>query len=122
MNKSIYSEPERLYIGGPMSGLPGLNYAAFHEAAAYYRSLGYIVISPAELHPNAPKEIESMSAEERKIAWGKCMRVDIAALMTCHKIAMLPQWERSEGATLERYNAMKLFMPVIYHAVEHAGA
>ena len=31
----------RIYLAGPMTGLPDLNYAAFHEAAQLLRAEGY---------------------------------------------------------------------------------
>ena len=33
----------RIYIAGPMSGLPEFNHPAFHAAAAQLRGAGYIV-------------------------------------------------------------------------------
>lgn len=37
----------RLYVAGPMSGLPDHNYPAFREAATRLRDLGYQWVSEA---------------------------------------------------------------------------
>ena len=37
-----------IYVSGPMSGLPDLNFPAFHAAAAELRALGHTVVNPAE--------------------------------------------------------------------------
>lgn len=77
-----------IYISGPMTGLPGYNYPAFDDAAAKLRAAGYDVVNPAELcDPN--------------MKWRECMRLNIAALMECDAIVMLPDWLHSRGACLE---------------------
>ena len=43
----------RIYIAGPMSGLPDLNYPAFHAMAERLRAKGLHVESPAENDPPA---------------------------------------------------------------------
>lgn len=88
----------RIYIAGPMSGLPDLNFPAFHAAAAQLRASGYDAVNPAEINadPNA--------------GWEDCMRADIAQLVTCKAIALLPGWEKSRGARLEAHIADQLGM------------
>jgi hypothetical protein len=92
----------RIYISGKMSGLPELNFPAFHAAAADLRAKGYDVVNPAELNPDPGA------------TWEQCMRVDIAALMTCDAIALLPSWSDSRGAKLEKHVADALGMRAIY--------
>lgn len=38
----------RVYIAGPMTGLPDFNFPAFHAAAAAWRAAGWEVFNPAE--------------------------------------------------------------------------
>jgi hypothetical protein len=90
----------KVYISGPMSGLPDLNFPAFNAEAERLRALGYDVVNPAELNPDPTKP------------WHACMRVDIAALMSCDVIAMLPGWERSKGAKAELQAAGLVDIPV----------
>ena len=91
----------RCYIAGPMSGLPGLNFPAFHAEAKKYRDLGHDVVNPADLNP------------DHSMPWAECMRRDIAALVTCDTIVLLPNWRLSRGATLEQHIAERLSMSQI---------
>lgn len=88
----------RLYLAGPMSNLPNLNFPAFHAEAARLRALGYDVVNPAEINPDVGMN------------WTDCMRADIAHLVTCDGIALLDGWERSRGARLEHHIALSLGM------------
>ncbi|MEN2672595.1 DUF4406 domain-containing protein [Herbaspirillum huttiense] len=101
---------KRIYIAGPMSGLPELNFPAFHAAAAELRAQGYDVVNPAEINADPTA------------GWVACMRLDIAQLVTCDQIMMLPGWENSRGATLELHIAQMLEMPVQYAKVNEVSA
>lgn len=94
------SSKRRIYVSGPMSGMPAFNFPAFHAAAVHLRAAGFEVVNPAELNPGAEKP------------WADCMRVDIRALMDCDGVAVLPGWSRSKGASLEVHIARELGMPV----------
>ncbi|MFC3338167.1 DUF4406 domain-containing protein [Paracandidimonas soli] len=91
----------KIYIAGPMTGIPDLNFPAFHATAASLRAAGHTVINPAELNtdPNA--------------SWHECMKIDIQALVTCDSICLLPNWTISRGARLEFHIASQLGMQVI---------
>jgi nucleoside 2-deoxyribosyltransferase len=95
-----------VYLSGPMSGLPELNFPAFNAAAHALRQIGYSVINPAEFKTTT----EGMTEAE---AWRACMQVDIKALVDCDAIVMLPGWAESRGACLERSIAQGLQMPVM---------
>ncbi len=79
----------RIYLAGPMTGLPELNYPAFHAKAAELRAAGHHVENPAE-NPAPPCG-----------SWQGYMRMAIAQLVTCDAIYMLPGWEASKGAQVE---------------------
>ena len=91
---------KRLYVAGGMSGLPELNFPAFHAESNRLRALGFDVVNPAEINtdPNTP--------------WAKCMRDDIKELVTCDGIVLLPGWEKSKGATLEHHIAERLELTI----------
>jgi hypothetical protein len=91
----------KLYLSGPMTGLPQLNFPAFHRAAARLRERGYVVVSPAELNP------------DNTVTWQAAMRTDIKALCDCDAIALMPGWEKSAGAQLELHVAHRLGLEVL---------
>lgn len=80
----------RVYIAGPMTGLPDLNFPAFNRAAELLRAAGHVAINPAEINPDPTTQ------------WQACMFRDLEALDTCAAILMLPGWENSPGAQIER--------------------
>lgn len=97
----------RLYLCGPMTGLPEFNHPAFHTAAQSLRAVGYQVFNPAE---------NGLSCE---VPWHLHMRADIRALMDCAGLAYLPGSEHSKGAMLELHIAMTLGMPVAQVDIWH---
>ena len=79
----------KVYISGPMTGLPDLNFPEFHAAARRLRKCGYEVVNPAELSPDPGT------------SWAACLREDIKALCDCDYLVLLQGWEGSKGAHLE---------------------
>ena len=77
---------KRIYIAGPMSGLPDLNYPAFHAKAAELRALGFHVENPAE---NPAPHCSS---------WLGYMRLAVAQLATCDAVYLLPGWRAIRAA------------------------
>ncbi len=80
----------KVYISGPMTGLPEFNYPAFNTAAVEMRALGWEVINPAENHggrTDLPRE--------------EYFRQAIPWVARCDAILMLEGWRHSEGARLE---------------------
>lgn len=89
----------KIYLAGPMTGYKDLNFPLFHSEAARLRKAGYEVVNPAEINVG-------QSAD-----WSDCMRLDIAELVKCQGVAMLPGWTTSRGARLEVQIASTLGMP-----------
>jgi len=85
---SAVGRMKRIYISGPMSGLPDLNFPAFNAEAARLRALDYEVVNPAEIN------------QDPAAAWHECMRADLKALLDCDALALLDGWQRSAGAHL----------------------
>jgi len=86
----------KVYLAGPMSGIPEHNYPLFHAEAARLRALGWRVVNPAEINgPNSG-------------GWANCMRRDIEQLVTCGMVFTLPGYEGSKGAMLEVHIAREL--------------
>lgn len=90
----------KIYISGPMTGLPGLNFKAFNKAAKKLRAMGLDVVNPAEINPDP------------KADYHQCLRADIRALCDCTHLVLLDGWENSNGAHLELHLAHRLGLKV----------
>ena len=100
------SRPIRLYLSGPMTGIPDKNYIRFMDGAQILHIAGYEVVNPWELDLDKPEN-----------TWEECLRRDIKEEMTCQGVATLPGWKKSRGACLEVYIAKALKWPV--HSVKY---
>lgn len=91
------------YIAGKMYGLPAEQVREkFERASTDLRNQGYEVVSPAsDLHPDD--------------SWESTMRHSIKSMLECDEVHMLPCWQESRGAQLERDIAVRLGMDVVYH-------
>ena len=85
-----------------MTGHSDHNYPAFHVAAQRLRDAGWDVTNPAENfggRMDLPRE--------------DYLRTDVALLVHCEAIAMLPGWQESSGAKLEYLLAREFGMVVL---------
>ena len=89
---------KRVYVSGPMTGLPDLNFPVFNAEARRLRELGYTVFNPAEFNKGKGR--------------AECMRHDIRMVTLCDAIQLLPGWRCSKGAALELAVAKELGMQV----------
>lgn len=94
---------KRIYIAGPMTGLPEFNYPAFNAKAAELRAMGYEVENPAE---NPEPECKS---------WQGYMRMSLHQIAQCDSVYMLPGWHNSKGARLEYQIASGLGLALMGH-------
>lgn len=99
----------KLYLSGPMTGIPDHNKAAFDAAAVDLRGRGYEVVSPVELDHNIGVELDSkdgwdVTAEQ----YAEFLERDMAELAGCHGVAFINGWERSGGAGREGRYAISL--------------
>jgi hypothetical protein len=92
----------KVYISGPMTGLPGLNFDEFNRVEQQLIKHGVDPVNPAKINP-------AMDAD-----WVDCIVADILAMRDCKAIIMLKGWENSFGAKIEKLVAEKLDMQVIY--------
>lgn len=89
----------RLYLAGPMRGIPEWNFPAFRAAAAALRARGYEVVSPAEMD-------DAIGGPEVAVQdMRNTLSRDLVEVFKCDGIALLPGWESSPGALLERHAA-----------------
>jgi hypothetical protein len=97
----------RIYLSGPVTKIGYGNAVALFEQ--YERTLRVIVGKDDEL-VNPLKETPSVEGK----SWFYYMRKDLAILRRCSAIAMLPGWERSWGARIERFYAYWTGKEVVY--------
>lgn len=115
----------RIYLAGPMSGLPQFNFPAFYAAAKELRAQGYEVVSPAELDDAEDKGAAMASPDgdpaKTKKTWGDFLARDVKLLAdgvvlspvgygdqqvlrgAIDGIIFLPGWQASRGAKLEAF-------------------
>lgn len=118
MNDTIDQDlgPCRVYIAGPMSGIPGFNRPAFEEAAKQYRVDGYVVTSPVELDDDSGFDASAYPDGEGLPdgTYREFLLRDLTAIIenNIEAFILLDGWEESKGAALEVTIARHLGIPV----------
>jgi hypothetical protein len=118
----------KLYLAGPMRGIPNFNFPAFDFAAARLRTAGFTVFSPAErdrgihgtkLEANATGD-EKIAATNVGFSLREALGADTAWIAAkADAIALLPGWEKSSGANAELALAKALGLTVIILGKEY---
>lgn len=91
----------RIYIAGPMSGLPEFNYPAFRDAARKWRECGWDVLDPSEKFGG-----------DTTLPYAVYINHSLIDVIACDAVATLPGWEQSKGASLEVQYARVVGKPV----------
>lgn len=114
----------KVYLAGPMTGIPQFNFPAFDAAAADLRERGLDVVSPAELDDPETREA-ALSSEDGAPGtgshvgetWGDFLARDVKLIADgdIEGIVVLDGWERSRGARLETFCAAALDGKPVYH-------
>lgn len=98
----------RIYISGPITGMPAGNRPAFTAAALQLQGLDHTVINPHDVG-----DLVEQRMHPKEPGWSNYMRTDIVALMCCDAVALLDGWQLSRGSTVERGLAIDLGMTVM---------
>lgn len=101
--------PRKLYLAGPMAGLPDRNFPLFNRVAAHLRQRGHAVFNPAENNDGGIRRARSFY-----------MKLDIPALLASDAIVLLDGWQNSRGASLEVWLALDMGMS-IFRAETHSA-
>ena len=106
----------KIYIAGPMRGLPDFNYPKFNQYAQAHRMAGWFVVNPVEIGADygTPDQINADPALLAAV-----MAAELHALETCDAIYLLDGWQNSEGARKELAAAiaygLKIYLaPIVY--------
>ena len=104
----------KVYIAGPMRGLPDFNYPTFNFYAERAREAGFAVVNPAEIAAQfgTPEEINGNRALLAAV-----VAAELHALDTCNAICLLPGWEKSVGAKRELARALQLGLSICVVAI-----
>ena len=120
----------RIYIAGPMTGLPDHNIPAFEAAAKKLRDEGHFVINPVKLATTFGKlyDIAASFATmygDYRIGGNISPRLaqsiidaDLAAVRSCNAIFLLKGWERSRGAKKELAEAITHGLTIMLEEAE----
>ncbi len=101
----------RVYIAGPMTGIPNWNFPAFDAAAKFLRDCGYTVVNPADLDREAGFNESQAGVGQEFLR--QAMSRDLAAICECDGIAVLHGWQRSMGACIEVALASRLGLRIV---------
>lgn len=120
--------PKRIYLAGPMRGIPEFNFPRFNAVAKALRANGHEVFNPAERDTERHGGVDIStgnsdgSIEKAKATHGFSLRAaladDLEYICKCaNTVALLPGWEKSDGAQAEWRAAIALKserMEIIY--------
>jgi hypothetical protein len=116
----------KIYLAGPMRGIPELNHPAFDKAAERLRAQGHEVFNPAE--DSRARFGDAIAAGEAGDEGAVAERMGLTpmelsrrvfahdlAYICCEAegIALLPRWQNSKGATAEQAVALALGLWVV---------
>ena len=118
----------RIYISGPMTGIPNNNRESFAKQAELWRSRGHFVINPHDITSvfGTADEIAKafahvygmfpLDTNDKKRAMTRLVRsvmeADLVALRSCDMIVLLHGWRSSRGAKEELAEAIKCGLEV----------
>lgn len=122
----------KIYLAGPMSGIPQFNFPAFDAAAADLRKRGFGVVSPSELDdPAFRARVLTANGTEPDLLgeWGNCLARDVKLIADggIDGIVLLPAWYPSRGARLEATVGLlcglkfALYQPDLFDGIEIVG-
>ena len=96
----------KYYLAGPMSGIDKSNFPAFDAAATHLRSMGYEIVSPAELDdPDVRTQVLANLPTGK--TWGDFLSRDVKVVADdCDGVIFLEGWHKSRGARLEAFVAL----------------
>jgi hypothetical protein len=114
----------KIYLAGPMRGIPYFNFPAFHVAAAGLRVQGHTVFNPAERDIEAigidiSKDNPTGDNDQAEATHGfnlrEALKDDLEFIcLHADAIALLPNWHNSRGAAAELATAVALGLKVIH--------
>lgn len=111
----------KIYVAGPMTGIPFFNYPAFNAAAARLRGEGHEVFNPAEndiatygCDVSNPTGDVAQAAAEHGFDRRAILKTDLAWICEhAEAIHLLPGWRNSTGALAEHALGVALGLTLV---------
>ena len=85
-----------IYLAGPMTGIKDWNKPEFDRVEQLLSAAGHTVLNPASHIPKCRPEA---------ISHAEYMKISFAMIDAAEALVLLPGWENSKGANLERDHA-----------------
>lgn len=113
----------KIYVAGPMRGIPEFNFPAFNAATVKLRADGHEVFNPAEkdnerhgtdISKGNTTGCEKVATQQHGFNLREALGIDLAWICAeADAVALLPGWQKSKGATAEHATAEALGLQVI---------
>ncbi len=110
----------KIYIAGPMRGIPDWNFPAFDAAVERWTREGYQAFSPAITGRALGYKSTNMQLSQEDLK--HVMIVDISCIYRADGLALLPGWEHSRGVAVElalaQFLRMQIYDAETFHRIE----
>ena len=113
-------DKDLLYLAGPMRGYKDFNFPAFDECQHYLELAGFHVVNPAEQDRINGFDPTGLNGEDYEL---EALDFDLREALSrdfdwiinhVDAVVMLPGWEKSRGATTEKFVAELVGVEVMY--------
>lgn len=105
----------KIYLAGPMTGLPDYNFPAFDHAAKALRALGHEVFNPADNDRDNGFDATGLAGHEAErlgFSLRNALKQDLSWICDhAEAVAVLDGWHRSKGALTETALSVALGIP-----------
>ena len=110
----------RIYLSGPISGLPDKNKPAFDAEEALLRADFFDIFNPQSIAAPSEETLAEWAHDydPKGRLWQYYMKICVAEIPHCDSMRMLPHWQNSKGAVWEHRIAQMLGIPITYCHVE----
>lgn len=103
---------KKIYLAGKITGIPHEQAAIkFAKKQQELEEQGNQVMNPIEC---VAHRSEHFNNGEPITDWATCMKMLIPILLQCDELYLLPCWNNSRGAILERDIAQRLQIHIVY--------
>lgn len=124
MTNKLKNSAKRIYIAGPMRGIPYFNFPLFFKAEENLHVLGHTTFNPArrdcdrhgkDISKDNPTGDLVLAGKQHGFSLRDALGDDMEYICRyADGIALLPGWENSKGAKAEKATAEALGLEILY--------